>query len=174
VRLRFDRVPAKPPFEQLYSEFVDRIYAFLRTQLGSPQDAEDVTSGVFLRAYEAYARYEPRAATPAAWLFQIARNAARDHRRGAFRRERLHSAAARSLAPPEDPSELATERLANRELIATLGRLAERQREVISLRHAGLSFAEMGDLLGCSEDAAKMSYHRALKALRGLLVRETP
>jgi DNA-directed RNA polymerase specialized sigma24 family protein len=38
---------------------------------------------------------------------------------------------------------------------------------VISLRHTSqLSFAEVGTLMGCSEDAAKMLYHRALKALR--------
>jgi RNA polymerase sigma-70 factor (ECF subfamily) len=165
-------VPAKPPFDQLYRDFVDRIYAFLRAHLGTPQDAEDVTAQVFLKAYEAYGRYEPRAASPAAWLFQIARNAARDHRRGAFRRDRLMSTAARSLAPPEDPSEVATERLGYRELIDAVHRLPERQREVVALRHSGLAFADIGQLLDCSEDAAKMAYHRALKMLRASLPEE--
>ena len=48
----------------------------------------------------------------------------------------------------------------------------ERQREAISLRHSGLSFDEVGGLLGCSEDAAKMLYHRALKALRETVQKE--
>jgi DNA-directed RNA polymerase specialized sigma24 family protein len=49
------------------------------------------------------------------------------------------------------------------ELVAEL---PERQREVIALRHSGLSFLEVGELIGSSEDAAKMQYHRALRVLR--------
>jgi len=38
---------------------------------------------------------------------------------------------------------------------------------VVALRHrSDLSFLEIGGLMGCSEDAAKMLYHRALKVLR--------
>ena len=90
---------AKPPFEELYRDYVGRIYAYLRSQLGSAIDAEDVTSQVFVKAYEAYARYEPRHATPSAWLFQIARNAALDHHRRAGRRQRMERALAREPAP---------------------------------------------------------------------------
>ena len=53
------------------------------------------------------------------------------------------------------------------DLLEAVRRLPERQREVIALRHrSDLSFAEVGELMECSEDAAKMLYHRALKALR--------
>jgi len=49
-------------------------------------------------------------------------------------------------------------------------RLPDRQREVVGLRHrSDLSFLEIGELMGCSEDAAKMLYHRALKVLRAEL-----
>jgi DNA-directed RNA polymerase specialized sigma24 family protein len=55
-----------------------------------------------------------------------------------------------------------------------VSRMPDRQREVIGLRSSGLSFAEVGALMSCSEDAAKMLYHRALKALRLLLRPEDP
>ena len=61
---------------------------------------------------------------------------------------------------------MATERIQYQELLVLVERLPERQREAISLRHSGLSFQEVGALLGSSEDAAKMLYHRALRALR--------
>jgi len=156
----------KPPFEDLYREYVGRVYAFLRSQLGSAVDAEDVTSHVFVKAYEAYGRYEARHATPSAWLFQIARNAALDHHRRAGRRERMERALAREPAPTADPGTMAQERILYRELMGAMAGLPERQREVIGLRHSGLSFLEVGRLMDCSEDAAKMLYHRALKALR--------
>jgi len=157
---------AKPPFEELYRDYVRRVYAFLRSQLGSAEDAEDVTSQVFVKAYEAYARYEPRHATPSAWLFQIARNAALDHHRRSGRRQRLERALAREPEPQADPGAMAQDRIAYRELMHALAGLPERQREVIGLRHSGLSFLEVGRLMSCSEDAAKMLYHRALRALR--------
>lgn len=157
---------AKPPFEELYRDYVGRIYAYLRSQLGSAVDAEDVTSQVFVKAYEAYGRYEPRHTTPAAWLFQIARNAALDHHRRSGRRDRTQRALAREQAPAVDPGVMAEERILYRELMGAVAALPERQREVIGLRHSGLSFLEVGRLMSCSEDAAKMLYHRALKALR--------
>ena len=164
----------KPPFEDLYRDYVGRIYAYLRSQLGSAADAEDVTSQVFVKAYEAYARYEPRHATPSAWLFQIARNAALDHHRRSGRRQKMERALAHEPAPTADPGAMAQERILYGELMEAVARLPDRQREVIGLRHSGLSFLEVGQLMACSEDAAKMLYHRALRALRTELPAEAP
>ena len=156
----------KPPVEELYRDFVNRIYAYVRAQVGSQADAEDVTSQVFIKAWEAYPRFQPQGATPASWLFRIARNAAVDHLRSANRKDRLARAIAHQPEALEDPAQLATERLQHRALMLLVERLPERQREVIALRHSGLSFLEVGAILGSSEDAAKMLYHRALRALR--------
>jgi RNA polymerase sigma-70 factor (ECF subfamily) len=165
---------AKPPFEDLYRDYVGRIYAYLRSQVGSAADAEDVTSQVFVKAYEAYPRYEPRHATPSAWLFQIARNAALDHHRRSGRRQKMERTLAHEPAPTADPGVLAQERILYGELMEAVAGMPERQREVIGLRHSGLGFLEVGQLMGCSEDAAKMLYHRAIKLLRGTLPGETP
>lgn len=156
----------RPPFEDLYREFLGRIYAYVRAQVGSAADAEDITAQVFMNAYQAYARFETRNATPAAWLFRIARNATLDHFRAQGRRDRLRRTIEREPQPEEDPAGQAEERIQYTALLARVAGLPERQRDAISLRHSGLSFDEVGRLLGCSEDAAKMLYHRALKALR--------
>jgi RNA polymerase sigma-70 factor, ECF subfamily len=170
VGLRLRPVPAeKPAFEDLYREYIDRIYAYVRSQLGNAADAEDVTAQVFMKAYQAYGRYEPRHQTPSAWLFKIARNAALDQHRQAGRQERLRQAAAREPASEVAPDVLAEERLTYRELMEAVSLLPDRQREAIGLRQSGLSFLEVGGLMSCSEDAAKMLYHRALRSLRGLL-----
>jgi RNA polymerase sigma-70 factor (ECF subfamily) len=170
VGLRLRPVPAeKPAFEDLYREYIDRIYAYVRSQLGNAADAEDVTAQVFMKAYQAYGRYEPRHQTPSAWLFKIARNAALDQHRKAGRQERLRQAAARDPASEVAPDVLAEERLVYRELMEAVSRLPDRQREAIGLRQSGLSFVEVGGLMSCSEDAARMLYHRGLRSLRGLL-----
>ena len=167
MALPYAAVPGeKLRFEDLYREYVGRIYAYLRSQLDSAADAEDVTAQVFTKAYEAYGRYEPRQESPAAWLFKIARNAATDLHRQAGRRDRLQRAAAQQPEAVADPGALAEERIVYRQLMELVAGLPERQRQAIGLRHSGLSFAEVGSLMSCSEDAAKMLYHRALRTLR--------
>ena len=159
-------VDDRPPFEELYRDYLGRIYAYVRAQVGSAADAEDITAQVFMNAYQAYERFEARNTTPAAWLFRIARNATLDHFRASGRRERLRHTIEREPQAEEDPAGRAEERIQYQALLAQVALLPERQRDAISLRHSGLSFDEVGGLMGCSEDAAKMLYHRALKALR--------
>jgi DNA-directed RNA polymerase specialized sigma24 family protein len=131
-------LPELPPFEDVYREYLPRIGSFLRAQLGNSTEAEDVTAQVFARAFEAYARFEPRCSTPSAWRI--------------------------------DPCQLAETRLWAGSVRRAVATLPERQREVISLRHRfGLTFKEAGARLHCSEDAAKMLYHRGLRALRPML-----
>jgi len=163
-------MPERPEFEDLYWEFLPRIYGYALAQLRNAAEAEDVTAQVFVKAYQAYDRFEPQAATPAAWLFRIARNAILDFHRRANFRERTLEAAGRDLGEGDDPARLAEDRVLFGDLLEAVRRLPERQREVIALRHrSDLGFLEIGRLMDCSEDAAKMLYHRALKALRAEL-----
>jgi len=165
-------VADRPPFEDLYRAYVGRIYAYVRAQVTASADAEDITAQVFMNAYQAYSRFEARNATPAAWLFRIARNATLDHFRGHGRRERLRRTIEHQPVAEADPAGVAEERIQYRALLEFVARMPERQRDAISLRHSGLSFEEVGVLMSCSEDAAKMLYHRALKALRDSVEKE--
>jgi len=162
----------RPPFEDLYRDYLGRIYAYVRAQVGTSADAEDITAQVFMNAYQAYGRFEARNTTPSAWLFRIARNATLDYFRSRGRRDRLQRTMEHQPLVEEDPAQQAEERVQYRALLAQVGQLPDRQRDAISLRHSGLSFDEVGRLLGCSEDAAKMLYHRALKALREAVQKE--
>ena len=162
-------VADRPPFEDLYRDFLGRVYAYIRAQVPTAADAEDITAQTFMNAYQAYARFETRNSTPAAWLFRIARNATLDHFRSHGRRERLRRTIEHQPMEEADPASAAEDRIQYRALLAHVSKLSERQRDAISLRHSGLSFEEVGALLECSEDAAKMLYHRSLKALKELV-----
>jgi RNA polymerase sigma-70 factor (ECF subfamily) len=57
-----------------------------------------------------------------------------------------------------------------RRLANALGRLEPDKARLIELRYMdGLSFAELGSVLGIAEDAAKMRTHRVLATLRSYL-----
>jgi RNA polymerase sigma-70 factor (ECF subfamily) len=160
----------RPPFEDVYREFWPRIRAYLRAQVRDAAEAEDVAAHVFARAFQAYPRFELRSASPAAWLFKIARNASLDHQRRTRQRERAETLAADRFGEAPDPCRVAERHFLHRELYRAAARLPERQRRALWLHHAhGLGFKEVGERIRCSEDAAKMLHCRALKALRPLL-----
>jgi len=112
----------RPPFEDLYRDFLGRIYAYVRAQVATPADAEDITAQVFMNAYQAYGRFEARNTTPAAWLFRIARNATLDHFRAHGRREKLRRTIEHQPMSAEDPSNMAEERIQYRALLAHVAR----------------------------------------------------
>ncbi|HLK57271.1 MAG TPA: RNA polymerase sigma factor [Chthonomonadaceae bacterium] len=61
----------------LFEMHVDRVYAYSRHLLGNVEDAEEVTSEAFLRAFEKAATF--RGDSPfRGWLFGIVRNLCRD------------------------------------------------------------------------------------------------
>jgi len=156
-----------PPFADVYREFLPRITGFLRARLNDAHDAEDVASLVFTRAFQAYARYEPRNNTPAAWLFKIARNAALDHCRRDQQRQQAERSAHEHDDESHDPIRVAERLLACRELRRAMAQVPRRQRQALAYRFDdGLSFKEVGSQMGCSEDAAKVLYHRAVKTVR--------
>jgi RNA polymerase sigma-70 factor, ECF subfamily len=72
------RHPGRPAFEEVYVEFFPRLYAYLRSRLRHPVEAEDLTAEIFIKVLEAYPRFRPCGVSPSAWLFTIARNASRD------------------------------------------------------------------------------------------------
>jgi RNA polymerase sigma-70 factor (ECF subfamily) len=151
-----------------YRELRAGVARGLARRTGSRDLAEDLTQDVFVDLLLA-ARSRPPVDTRA-WLARVAQRHAADTI-GARVRER----AARSrleacdrLLPPAGPGD-AEGRLV---LQACLARLSEPQRRIVALRVVeGQSFAHCGARLGMSEDAARMRFGRALRALRDELGR---
>lgn len=164
--------------DELYRRCVPRLLAVVRARLGgglrAHLESQDVLQAVLLRSFEKLDEFRgENAVSLVAWLARIAENEIRDRadwhgrqKRGAgvetrletgrdVREERLRSAL----------SELIFDERARR-LDAALARLPEDQREVILLRkYQELSFAEVGERMGRSEDACRMLLARAMTAL---------
>lgn len=62
----------------LFDLYVDRVFAFVRRMLDNREDAQEITSEVFVRAFERAKTFRGEGSFRG-WLFQIARNLCIDH-----------------------------------------------------------------------------------------------
>jgi RNA polymerase sigma-70 factor, ECF subfamily len=151
--------------EELYRSSRDDVYAYVLTLLRDSSAAEDVTALAFERAYRRRRTFDRRRGEERAWLFGIARNAALDELRRRKRLATLHvEPEAISDEPVADDGDVILRRTTVR---AALQALPPRDRELIALKfHAGLSNAELAQVLGVSESNAGTMLHRAIQKLR--------
>jgi RNA polymerase sigma-70 factor (ECF subfamily) len=167
-------------FGELVGRHEAMVLAIVRRYATSPDDAKDLAQRTFLRAFEAARRSLRRGARNAVpfrrWLVRIAVNLAKNHRRDAQRLLRVPVEAV-DAARPADAGPDAREALLRREdelrMRAAILSLPRRQREVLTLRiDAELPFAVIAADLGITENAAKVSFHHATRALRAALAGE--
>jgi RNA polymerase sigma-70 factor, ECF subfamily len=151
-------------FAAIYERYVDRIYAYCRYRAGA-EDAEDLTSQVFIRALEGLAGY--RGGSVAAWLFRIAHNCVVDHLRTRRPQVSLEASRLEFAAPDGDPVERmmqADDRQLVRELVATLD---DDQRDLLILKLvSGLNATEIGAVIGKRAGAVRVALHRVIARLR--------
>jgi RNA polymerase sigma-70 factor, ECF subfamily len=151
-------------FDELYARHAPRLFGFLRAQLPSPADAEEVMHEAMMRAFESDEVTFDRACFRT-WLYRIARNAALNRIRSIGRRARALEA-----VPHTPPSPPADEQLAHAEMMRALdvavARLPVPLADVYHLRSSGLSYEEMADVLEIPLGTLKSRMHQMVGALR--------
>lgn len=155
-------------FEAIVRRHQRGLWRLVRRYVRSDDDASDVTQQAFVRAYRALDGFRFEASVRS-WLYRIGINLALNHVRDRAR---------------EQPSELDPDALAvnavgaggleaseqQAALRAAIAELPPKQKMVLELRvYDELSFREVAALCDCTENAAKVSFHFAVKRLRTLL-----
>ncbi|HET6690349.1 MAG TPA: sigma-70 family RNA polymerase sigma factor, partial [Miltoncostaeaceae bacterium] len=149
-------------FEALYRSHRERVLRLCRAMVGHPQDAEEAAQATMLSAYRALERGD-RPGVVGAWLTTIARNECRD----LIGRRRLEVPLPDALpAVTSDPADVVERRERMRELRRDLAELPRGQRTAIVLRGmAGMRHAEIAEVVGGSEQAARTLVYEARESL---------
>jgi len=150
-------------WSELYRTTFPDLVRFLHRKVWDPDRARDLAQEAFVRAL----RSPPD--QPRAWLFRVAGNLARDEARTVLRRKRhltlLKGEAELRQESAPDPEETleAADRTAR--LRAALNALGERDREVLLLKEAGLSYTEIARETGLAPGAVGTTLSRARRRL---------
>lgn len=146
---------------------IRRVYAYVAYRMGDGPDAEDVTNETFARALRYRDTFDASKGTPISWLIGIARRCVD---------ESYHQ-----VRPAPDPpdreaaGDLEADAVERLTMQAAVGRLDERDRELIALRYgADLSARQIAQRLEMTTNAVDVALHRARTRLREALEGRPP
>lgn len=154
-------------FETLYNTYFKDVYRYVLRLSGDAHVAEEVTSDTFFKALKAIHKFRGDCEVRV-WLCQIAKNCYYSFAKNNGRTENIDTTELLNLADPEMPVE---ERFARKEtamnLQNLLHQLPEPYKEVFMWRtYAELSFKQIGQMFGKTDNWACVTYHRARTMLK--------
>ena len=149
--------------EEIYQKYAQTVYKYLLSKTQNADLAEELTQETFYQAVRSIERFDGSCRI-STWLCAIAKNQLSAYYRKHPAEEDIDTQPGLSGASVETEILSAERRV---ELMRTLHSCPEPYREILYLRIFGnLSFREIGEIMGKSENWARVSYYRAKERLK--------
>lgn len=165
-------------FRELVSVYRDGVYNTVLGILQHKEDAEDISQDVFIQVYRSIKSFVGNSSL-STWLYRIAVNRSYDHLRSQKRKKRfgfvtgLFGAEHDSISKITDfshPGLAAEQKEKASILFKAVKQLPQNQQAAFILNKTeGLSYSEIGKILGLSESAVDSLLQRAKQNLRKLI-----
>ncbi len=159
----------KKHFPDFYREHVKRVYRFLFYRVGGKKEvAEDLTQDVFLKAFNAFDRYDP-AISATSWILTIARN----HLINQLQKERPGvdlEEIENTLWDRDDVQDRLATNYDERRLLDAVGKLDAESADLVRKKYLeGWSYEDIAAEVGKNAGALRVQAHRVLKELKKIL-----
>ncbi|WP_435624621.1 RNA polymerase sigma factor [Flagellimonas sp.] len=156
----------------LYERHKKKLFGFFYNLGNNPSVSEDLVQNVFVRMLQYRGSFSGEGAF-GAWMFRMARNVNYDYHKKASKTEFSNNSSNIEIKDPMDNAlNEGIETEGNNVLLRrAMSKLPEEKRQLLVLtKYKGLKFSELAEVIGCSEGAAKVRVHRALKELRSIFL----
>lgn len=166
-----DPKTASQAFNVLLKTYTQPVYWQIRKMVLNHDDANDLVQNVFLKAWNNLCNFRGDAKL-STWLFKIAVNESINFINKEKQRQELTEDSDDSflLNNLEADSFFDGDAL-QKELLAAIARLPEKQKLVFNMRYFDeMKYEEMSEILGTSVGALKASYHHAVKKVTEALL----
>jgi RNA polymerase sigma-70 factor (ECF subfamily) len=162
----------KPTFETVVESYWNEILSYLWRMVSGAPEAEDYLQETFLRAFQAYPRLDANA-NVRAWLYRIATNVARTGFKRNDSREKREEKAGDLILRHADPThDLVQDRMNFDRAVQMVMSLPYKQRAAFMLRkYHDWTYAEIGEILECSQESARANVYQALQKLKEMAKR---
>ena len=153
-------------FEAFYHAYVTCVYRFVFYRVGARRElAQDLTQDIFLKAFEAFERYDPTKGK-SAWIYTIARHHLINHH--AKERSQVNiEEVSDSLWLSTDERERLVQNDEERRLLVAVDTLEVEDARLVRMKYLeGWGFDDLAEVFGKSSGALRVQVGRALKKLR--------
>lgn len=163
---RFSQNGGGDAFASLYETHLDQIYRYIYFRVDDYQLAEDITSLVFLKAWEHRDRFQGGQIPFAKWIYRIAHNTLIDYYRTRKHVVALEDVHPLQLSHADGVDEKIDIDILSQQQVKALGALTSTQREVLILRFVlGLTTLEIAHRLDKGQGAIRALQMRGLRRL---------
>lgn len=158
-------------FDKLYAKYLKKVYTYIYYRVGSVEEAEDLTSNVFLQAFIHLDRYEYQGVSFSAWLLRIAHNMVANWYRDRSNRQWVDLEDWEEIVSNEELPGERLEREEDRERVKqAVSCLPPEKQQILILRFAeGMKHKEIAEVVGKSPGAVKVLVHRSLASVHRLM-----
>ena len=149
--------------EKIYRDYYEKVFGYILSKINNVQDAEDLSSEVFLKVYAKLDSFDENKASLSTWIYTVTRNTLTDY----YRTRKVFAAMPEEI---EDETSVVDE-ICNAEALENLAdaleMLEKRERDIIILHYySGKTLKEIADKLGISYSYVKILQNKALEKLR--------
>ena len=149
--------------EQIYLKYHEKVFGYILSKINNVQDAEDLSSEVFLKVYAKLDTFDENKASLSTWIYTVTKNTLTDY----YRTRKVF------FEMPEDAEDETSvaDEICNAEALEKLAdaleTLEKRERELIILHYySGKTLKEIAERLDISYSYVKILQNKALEHLR--------
>lgn len=157
-------------FEQVYQDYYNKIYSFVKKRISQEQDAEEITADIFTTVYKNLERYQSEISSLDTWLYVITGNRIKNYyrdRKDEMLTDQIEGKIQEQELSAEEVSMLRQER---EHLLECLKELSVRERSIIILKYyQGKNSEEIGRQLDLTSGNVRAILKRSLNKLRKIM-----
>lgn len=155
-----------PSYEDFYAQNYSRVLYYVKGKLTSPEEAEDLTSEVFLYCYSHYSSYDPAKSSLTTWLYLVVNSRLKN-----YYRDHVPAADFEEVAITLSDDSVDLDRGIYLEqlhsaLMTAIRQLPDRQRQIVMMRYfENRSGEDIAERLGITPGNVRVLLSRAMDKL---------
>ncbi len=153
--------------EEIYTQYHDKVFGYVKNHVNSIEDAEDITSDIFIKIYTKLDTYDETKAALSTWIYSMTSNTVIDF----YRTNHIHSEIPEDLTDERSTIEDEVLSKESLELLASaLEQLPQELLDIVVLRYyKGFTLQEVAKKMNLSYGVTKLRHREALGKLRDLI-----
>ena len=153
--------------ENIYLEYKEKVFRYVRAKVENAADAEDVTSDIFLKIQTSLGSYNEEKATLSTWIYTITHNEVCNYYRRESKRALPLDENSKSFCADDDVMAEIENEILKEQLAVALEALTEREQDIIVLYYYHeIPLRDIAAKMGITYTNAKFLKYQAICKLR--------